>query len=221
MRKIIFAGFVVLLTVCTSRAQKLNHLAEKEAEYWNVVVKRSQKIVQGMNIADSAKANRVTLLIAQQYKNLNRIYERRDEALKAAHAASPDKKQTEVISSIQDAATKSVDSLHPIYLSGLATELNAQQIEKVKDGMTYGVLPLTYSGYIDMIPRLSESQRKQILDYLTEAREHAMDAESSDKKHAWFGKYKGRINNYLSKEGYDMKKESKLWEERIRQKKSQ
>ena len=25
-------------------------------------------------------------------------------------------------------------------------------------------------------------------------------------KHGWFGKYKGRINNYLSKAGYDMKK---------------
>jgi len=220
MRKIISAGLLLLLTVCTASAQDVRSMEEKEAEYWNVVLKRARKIVEGMKIADSAKANRVTLLIAQQYKNLNTIYERRDEALKAAKAAGSDK-NTEVISSIQDAATKSVDSLHPIYLSRLASELNAEDIEKVKDGMTYGVLPLTYSGYIDMIPRLTEAQRKQILDYLTEAREHAMDAESSDRKHAWFGKYKGRINNYLSKEGYDMKTESRQWEERIRQKKAQ
>jgi len=220
MRKIISAGLLLLLTVCTASAQDVRSMEEKEAEYWNVVLKRARKIVEGMKIADSAKANRVTLLIAQQYKNLNTIYERRDEALKAVKAAGLDK-NTEVISSIQDAATKSVDSLHPIYLSRLASELNAEDIEKVKDGMTYGVLPLTYSGYIDMIPRLTEAQRKQILDYLTEAREHAMDAESSDRKHAWFGKYKGRINNYLSKEGYDMKTESRQWEERIRQKKAQ
>jgi hypothetical protein len=42
-----------------------------------------------------------------------------------------------------------------------------------------------------------------------------MDAESSEKKHAWFGKYKGKINNYLSAEGYDMKKEGIAWKERI------
>jgi len=49
---------------------------------------------------------------------------------------------------------------------------------------------------------------------LLEAREHAMDAESSDKKHAWFGKYKGRINNYLSSEGYDLKKAGEDWTKR-------
>jgi hypothetical protein len=40
-----------------------------------------------------------------------------------------------------------------------------------------------------------------------------MDAESSEKKHWWFGKYKGRINNYLSAQGYDLQKERKEWEE--------
>ena len=33
-----------------------------------------------------------------------------------------------------------------------------------------------------------------------------MDGSTSDEKHAVFGKYKGRINNYLSKAGYDAKK---------------
>jgi len=65
-----------------------------------------------------------------------------------------------------------------------------------------------------MIPTLKETEKKQILTWLIEAREHAMDAESSDKKHAWFGKYKGRINNYLSAAGYDLKKEGNDWEKK-------
>jgi len=36
-----------------------------------------------------------------------------------------------------------------------------------------------------------------------------MDGGSSEEKHAEFGKYKGRINNYLSKAGYDMKQAEK------------
>ncbi|HOB33816.1 MAG TPA: DUF3826 domain-containing protein, partial [Verrucomicrobiota bacterium] len=34
----------------------------------------------------------------------------------------------------------------------------------------------------------------------------AMDQGSSNEKHAIFNKYKGRINNYLVRAGYDLKK---------------
>ena len=84
--------------------------------------------------------------------------------------------------------------------------------------MTYNVLNVTYTAYQDMLPSLTGEQKKQILAWLTEAREHAMDAESSDKKHAWFGKYKGRINNYLAKAGVDMKQAEKEWQQRLREK---
>ena len=80
--------------------------------------------------------------------------------------------------------------------------------------MTYNVFPITYKAYQEEILTLTEAQKKQILIWLTEAREHAMDAESSDKKHAWFGKYKGRINNYLSAAGYDLKKKDRVGEKK-------
>jgi cytochrome c553 len=84
--------------------------------------------------------------------------------------------------------------------------------------MTYGVLPITVTAYNDMIPTLTAAQKKYIYDALVEAREHAMDGGSSKEKHAWFGKYKGRINNYLSKEGYDLTKEREGWNKRIAEK---
>ena len=67
-----------------------------------------------------------------------------------------------------------------------------------------------------VIPTLKEEEKAQIMAWLVEAREFAMDAENSNKKHAAFGKYKGRINNYLSKRGYDLVKERKAWYERIK-----
>ena len=39
---------------------------------------------------------------------------------------------------------------------------------------------------------LSDEEKKQIMAWLIEARELAIDAESSNKKHEVFGKYKGR-----------------------------
>ena len=68
----------------------------------------------------------------------------------------------------------------------------------------------------DMIPTLKPEEKQQILIWLKEARELAIDAESSKKKHEVFGKYKGRINNYLSKRGYDLTKEREAWYERVK-----
>jgi hypothetical protein len=49
---------------------------------------------------------------------------------------------------------------------------------------------------------------------LIEAREYAIDGGSSEEKHRWFGEYKGRINNYLSKEGYNLDQEREAWKKR-------
>jgi hypothetical protein len=43
-----------------------------------------------------------------------------------------------------------------------------------------------------------------------------MDAGSAEEKHKWFGKYKGKINNYLAGEGYNLKKASDEWQARIK-----
>jgi hypothetical protein len=85
--------------------------------------------------------------------------------------------------------------------------------------MTYSVFPKTYAAYVDMIPSLKQEQKDKIYNWLKEARELAMDEGSSERKHAVFGKYKGRINNYLSAEGYDIKKEGEEWQKRIKMEK--
>jgi len=105
--------------------------------------------------------------------------------------------------------------LHNGFVAQLKARLTEEQVDKVKDGMTYNVFPLTNKAYQDMIPSLTATQKGKIYNWLKEARELAMDAGSAEKKHAVFGKYKGRINNYLSAEGYDVKKEGEEWAKRI------
>jgi len=65
-----------------------------------------------------------------------------------------------------------------------------------------------------LLPDLSDEQKREILANLVEAREQAMDGGSSEEKHGIFGKYKGRINNYLSEQGYDLKAAEKERAER-------
>ncbi len=172
-----------------------------------VQVQRADKITGSLTLADAAKTTRVRDLIAHQYYDLSVIHAKRDDALKAAKTlAATDKPAADAaIKTIRADAETAQNKLHAEFLAKLAVELTTVQIDQVKDGMTYGVLPLTYRVYQEMLPDLTAEQKAQILAWLTEAREHAMDGSTSDEKHAWFGKYKGRINNYLSKAGIDMK----------------
>lgn len=188
--------------------------------YVKSITERAQKIALTLNIDDVAKVEKVRDIIRDQYRNLNEIHSERDEHIKTLKkTAGEDKALMET--AIKEAGVKTdakLAQLHQQYLKKLSIYLSSVQIEQVKNGMTYNVVPLTYKAYQEQILTLTEAQKAQILVWLTEAREYAMDAESSEKKHAWFGKYKGRINNYLSAAGYDLKKEGQEWQKRIKAK---
>jgi hypothetical protein len=192
--------------------------ADKEAAYEKTIHSRAEKIVVTLNINDSDKARRVTSIISGQYRNLNKVYTERDEKIKQLKAGVEDKQVSSVkIQDAEKAASEKTAKLHDNYIDQLNKELTQDQVVKVKDGMTYNVLPITYKAYLDMIPSLKQNEKDQVMAWLVEAREYAMDAESSEKKHWWFGKYKGRINNYLSAAGYNLKKEREEWEKRIKE----
>jgi Na+-transporting NADH:ubiquinone oxidoreductase subunit NqrC len=206
---------IIVLTVGAVNAQQVR-TPEEEAAYTKTISERAGKIVKTLAIADEGKATRVQAIIAGQYRKLSEIHDASEAKVRLVKQQAGDdkEKQKQQAEAIETEATASLDKLHTEYLAALSAELTPGQVEAVKDGMTYGVLPITYKGYVEMIPTLTEEQKTQIMNYLVEAREHAMDAGSSDKKHWWFGKYKGRINNYLSAAGYNMKKEGEEWEKR-------
>ncbi|PMD95650.1 hypothetical protein BWI97_15015 [Siphonobacter sp. BAB-5405] len=209
----------ITMVVGISMGAKAQNTQQEAEAYTQTITKRAEKIVTALHTPDSVK---VRDIIVDQYRQLNTthdLYNAQIKQIKAATDLSKEIQETK-IRQVEDQRMAALEKAHSAYLSKLKKVLSEQQIEAVKDGMTYGVLPITYKGYQEMLPDLTEGQKKQILAYLTEARERAMDAESSNKKHAWFGKYKGKINNYLSASGIDMKQASKAWEERIAREKN-
>jgi len=210
---------LMLLTVSVLFSQSV--IPDQESnDYAQVIAKRSEKIVAALHIGDTVLIKKLQNVVVDQYYHLSLIHDVRNTKIKNLKAKKGISKQA-----VEDASKKAENEAdaelaqqHTVYLSKLAKLCTPEQIDQVKDGMTYGVLPVTYKAYQEMLPDLTEDQKKQILAWLTEAREHAMDAESSEKKHAWFGKYKGRINNYLSAAGIDMKKAEADWQQRIKEK---
>ncbi len=213
--KRIFFSILLLLTAATAAAVELNREG-RDASYVETILKRSQKIVDGLGLTDAKQAEEVRNIIANRYFELNDIYEARDRRLAAVKEQGL---EGEAKRAATELATLEADSKlyrsHFAFPATLAIYLTPEQVEAVKDGMTYGVLMVTYRSTLDMIPSLTDEEKAQIKAWLTEARDLAIDAESSNKKHGVFGKYKGRINNYLTKRGYDLKAERAAWYKRI------
>lgn len=211
----------VFLISCLLFLNVITAQKKHDEAYIKVTNERAAKIVETLGINDAEKQMRVRDIIAQQYRDLSTIQDGRDESVEAIGKSSEsDMVKEKAIEKLRKKASKSIKRLHRKYIKKLSKELTPEQVTGVKDGMTYGVAPKTYNAFLDMLPDLTQTQKDTILKYLTEAREHAMDAGSSKEKHGWFGKYKGKINNYLSAEGYDLKKAGEEWQKRIRARKA-
>lgn len=185
-------------------------------EFRAKLTERSKKIVSTLSITDSVVYTNVVSTLANQYFDLNQVHDKAKTAVAAIKEKNLAKEDTD--KQLAEAAaqkTAELAKLHTVFLQSLASKISAEQTDKIKDGMTYSVFPITYAAYQNMILSLTDSQKKKIYDWLKEARELAMDEGSSDDKHKVFGRYKGKINNYLSAEGYDVKKEGAEWAKRI------
>jgi hypothetical protein len=179
-------AIAAILSAAAAEAEQPSAVAAREQAHLQVLSERAANIVDGLDIQelerrDGKLPSRLRELIAQQYLALGKLHD-------AGRA---------------DAAA--LDALHRRFVAQLAAELPPEQVDRAKDGITYGVLPITMNAYLELLPQLTAEQRREIHAQLVEAREYAMDAGSSEEKHAVFGKYKGRINNYLSRAGYDLK----------------
>lgn len=208
--------FVTLITLSATNAQTIKLNSDgRDKDYVNTILERSKKVTDALNITGTEKGTQLLNIVANRYFELNDIYEERDSLKKAASSLTDDaKKQAQAFAESQK--DSKLYRSHFAFDANLSLFLDEAGIETVKDVMTYNVVKVTYDAQCDMIPTLKEEEKAQILAWLKEAREFAIDAESSRKKHEAFGKYKGRINNYLSKRGYDLTKEREEWAKRVK-----
>lgn len=216
MKKIVLMSLLLLCGWISAGAVDLNK-ENRDPKYVESIVNRSQKIVDKLGLTDVKVAEDVCNIIANRYFELNDIYEIRDAKVKTVKESGlTGNAENEALKAAENEKDAALYRSHFAFPASLSLFLNEEQIEAVKDGMTYGVVKVTYEATLDMIPSLKEEEKVQIYAWLVEAREFAMDAENSNKKHAAFGKYKGRINNYLAKRGYNLTKEREEWAKRVK-----
>jgi hypothetical protein len=214
----VITTFILAVSVAGCINARQNNETQKAADYKKVVTERAAKIAAALDLSDSDIFNKVVDEIAGQYICINAIHEQTKESIAAQKLRSlSGKEMAEAVKKLEEKKSDNLLQQHQRFIAHLKENLTEARIEKVKDGMTYRVFPITYAAYQDMLPGLTSEQKDKIYSWLKEARELAMDEGSSGDKHKIFGKYKGKINNYLSAAGYDMKKEGEAWQKRIKE----
>lgn len=187
----------------------------RDPKYVETIMQRSKKVTDALNISGTEKGEQVLNIVANRYFKLNDIYAERDslKAVAKTMTGEEKKRKMEYAEMLKD---QKLYKSHFGFIADLSVYLTDAEVETVKDVLTYNVVNVTYKAQCDMIPTLKEEEKVQILAWLKEGREYAIDAESSKKKHEAFGKYKGRINNWLSKRGYNLTKEREEWAKRVK-----
>lgn len=187
----------------------------RDPNYVETIMQRSKKVTDALNISGTEKGEQVLNIVANRYFKLNDIYAERDSLKAVAKTVTGEekKRKMEYAEMLKD---QKLYKSHFGFIADLSVYLTDAEVETVKDVLTYNVVNVTYKAQCDMIPTLKEEEKVQILAWLKEGREYAIDAESSKKKHEAFGKYKGRINNWLSKRGYNLTKEREEWAKRVK-----
>lgn len=187
----------------------------RDPKYVETIMQRSKKVTDALNVSGTEKGEQVLNIVANRYFKLNDIYAERDSLKAVAKTMTGDEKKQKMEYAEMQKDQKLYKS-HFGFIADLSVYLTDAEVETVKDVLTYNVVNVTYKAQCDMIPTLKEEEKVQILAWLKEGREYAIDAESSKKKHEAFGKYKGRINNWLSKRGYNLTKEREEWAKRVK-----
>jgi hypothetical protein len=196
-------GLCLLVAPCAIAAT-----ADEAASYTQKIEERSAKIVKALALDEDPKAGAVQKLLVAQYRSLNAWHETNDAKLKQLRKDSFEKESGKAQAATRELIQlqASLKDLHEAFLKALSAQLSPEKIEAVKDEMTYGKVAFTFKGYLLAYPELSDENKARVLGLLKEARELAMDGGSADEKSEIFNKYKGRINNFLSKQGLKPKK---------------
>ncbi|HMP82831.1 MAG TPA: DUF3826 domain-containing protein, partial [Verrucomicrobiota bacterium] len=167
---------VLVFSICAainSQAQERTApftAAEREAVYTASIEKRASNILFALNITDAAAAGRVRDAILAQYRALRARDEAMDAMFKALSANSPgiETNRSLLLPVLSQ-------GLHSQFVERLSVSLTPEQIDIVKDKMTYNKVQVTYDAYCEIVPSLTEPEKTMILATLKEAREEAMD----------------------------------------------
>lgn len=210
MKKLLFLSISFLFSVAVCAADIELNTRNFSAEVVQEAKGKATKVVDELSLVNASARDNVFIVVANRYLELREIHQKYGERNKAIEALKLDKKTTDERLEVSYYQCNSdLYRSRFSYITWLSFYLDDVQIEKVKDAMTLHLFPAQYNAFMKGIPELTEDQKKRVCSWFEEAREFSMDFETGRQMRQMFTKYRGRLNNYLSKCGYDISRVSK------------
>lgn len=167
---------------------------------------KAERVVAVLQIEDVEKATRVKTIVSDWLVTMWRWHERHDDELadlwtqwRHARAVVPkDEFPGEVIAHRIDGVYSSLKPAYRAFIEKLSGELTAEQVDSVKEwwsrspGMTR-----TYNAYLEIVPDLTEEQKRVIHERMLLAREDAMLTDSDREIIDIFKRHKVKVEQYV------------------------
>jgi hypothetical protein len=170
-------------------------------------------LARSMRFSDADKTDRVAALTADYLRQLQQALDQRQAALARLGEGSTPEIDKQTVDAYRACRTQSL-ALRDAYVAQLNTLMTPFQVERIKDGLTGDLFHHLVQLYDEMVPGLKHAERAHIASLLTEMRENAMLETDPERQRKWGEKYRGIINNYISKQGYDFKSLAKAYDEK-------
>ena len=173
----------------------------------NEAQKKAAAIMDKLSVTNDSIRKNIQLVVVNRYLELREIHSNYDERNRKIEATDlpKEKKDIELERSYYQYNSDLYRSRFG-YIAWLSFYLNEEQVEAIKDAMTHNLFHVRYNDFLDLLPNLQDVDKNRVHHWLVEAREFSMDFETPRKMRQMFTKYRGRINNYLSSRGYDLRK---------------
>ncbi len=200
-------GVFVLSSAAQQQSTPPASPEDMEAMYNTAIENRTADIIKLLNLSNPDKSARVHEIIIDQYRTLKARDVSIDSLLTLEGKEINYSNRAQLVQSTSK-------TLHDQFLTKLSADLTPEQIEIVKNKMTYNKVQVTYDAYCSIIPGLTDADKTEVMAVLKQAREEAMDGGNAGEKSDIFQKYKDQINDYLNAHGHDVAKAYKDWEAR-------
>lgn len=169
---------------------------------------RANHLLAAINLDDPAKAARVKAIMGEWFMTMWNWHQQHDPQLNElwsqwskARSASPDDEFPGelIFQKIKDVYA----SLQPAYESftnNLASELTPEQMDAIKESWSHKPgMTRTYKAYLQIVPDLTDAQKKLIYDQLLAAREAAMLTDSDKEIVNLYKCHKLKVQAYIGK----------------------
>jgi len=216
--------FISGTVVCAQNENKNNPIKpvteEAKAKSDADQEKKAAEWVTALNLNDADKESRVKAAIATHLKTIRDWHnEHPFTTVPAGINPAAGNKLSELDRQViaNSAMPKTV---HEDLLNALNKDLQPDQVEIILDKYTVGKVAFTMKGYKAIVPDLKPEEEAQILSYLKQAREQAIDYKNMNQISAIFEIYKTKSEQYLNSNGRNWKQLYKSYTDAVKAKKA-